>query len=213
MKRLWLALAVVMVFSFAVLGWIGTRIYQEMPPIPGAGRHRRRRGRGRRAATIARGPERLAVAGRHGGRLDLGTRQLRRPRLDGRLAASRGDLHPRRLGAAPSTARRYDELDAGAAGRAARAAAPDACGRTRYDPATQTVTVEPVRAQRVRGEPARTTRTCSARASAEYAIPRGARERSRAAAAAGGLLLLDRLGGGRRTGPGDDVTLHEQLAA
>ena len=34
MKRLWLLLAGVMVLSFAVLGWIGTRIYQEMPPIP-----------------------------------------------------------------------------------------------------------------------------------------------------------------------------------
>jgi nitric oxide reductase subunit B len=34
MKRLWLAFVLVMAVSFAVLGWIGTRIYQEMPPIP-----------------------------------------------------------------------------------------------------------------------------------------------------------------------------------
>ena len=34
MKRLWIALAVVTVLSFSVLGWIGTRIFQEMPPIP-----------------------------------------------------------------------------------------------------------------------------------------------------------------------------------
>lgn len=34
MKRLWLFFGFVMVFSFLVLGWIGTRIYQEMPPIP-----------------------------------------------------------------------------------------------------------------------------------------------------------------------------------
>ena len=34
MNRLWLGFVVVMVVSFAVLGWIGTRIYQEMPPIP-----------------------------------------------------------------------------------------------------------------------------------------------------------------------------------
>jgi len=34
MKKLWTSFAVVFVFSFAVLGWIGTRIYQEMPPIP-----------------------------------------------------------------------------------------------------------------------------------------------------------------------------------
>ncbi|HEY0981419.1 MAG TPA: nitric-oxide reductase large subunit, partial [Schlesneria sp.] len=34
MKRLWTAFILVMVLSFLVLGWIGTRIYQEMPPIP-----------------------------------------------------------------------------------------------------------------------------------------------------------------------------------
>lgn len=34
MKRLWIAFALVMVLSFLVLGWIGTRIHQEMPPLP-----------------------------------------------------------------------------------------------------------------------------------------------------------------------------------
>ena len=34
MKRLWIAFTLVMVLSFLVLGWIGTRIYQEMPPRP-----------------------------------------------------------------------------------------------------------------------------------------------------------------------------------
>ncbi|OJW19813.1 MAG: nitric oxide reductase large subunit [Planctomycetales bacterium 71-10] len=34
MRRLWLAFVAVMVSSFLVLGWIGARIYQEMPPIP-----------------------------------------------------------------------------------------------------------------------------------------------------------------------------------
>jgi len=34
MKRLWIAFAVVIVISFSILGWIGTRIYQEKPPIP-----------------------------------------------------------------------------------------------------------------------------------------------------------------------------------
>src|SRR5215213_5573181 len=33
MKRLWLLFASVLVISFAVLGWIGTRIYQQVPPI------------------------------------------------------------------------------------------------------------------------------------------------------------------------------------
>ena len=34
MKKLWISFAVVFTLSFAVLGWIGTRIYQQMPPIP-----------------------------------------------------------------------------------------------------------------------------------------------------------------------------------
>ncbi|MBL0159973.1 MAG: nitric-oxide reductase large subunit [Bryobacterales bacterium] len=34
MKKLWIAFAAVLVISFSVLGWIGTRIYQEAPPIP-----------------------------------------------------------------------------------------------------------------------------------------------------------------------------------
>jgi len=34
MKRLWTVLIAVMIFGFVVLGWVGTRIYQEMPPIP-----------------------------------------------------------------------------------------------------------------------------------------------------------------------------------
>jgi len=33
MKRLWIGFTLVMVFSFLVLGWIGTRIYQEKPPL------------------------------------------------------------------------------------------------------------------------------------------------------------------------------------
>ena len=34
MKKLWLSALIVVVASFGVLGWIGTRIYQQMPPIP-----------------------------------------------------------------------------------------------------------------------------------------------------------------------------------
>jgi len=34
MKKLWFSFAVVFSLSFAVLGWIGTRVYQQMPPIP-----------------------------------------------------------------------------------------------------------------------------------------------------------------------------------
>src|SRR5215470_15470358 len=34
MKKLWIIGGIVVATSFAVLGWIGSRIYQEMPPIP-----------------------------------------------------------------------------------------------------------------------------------------------------------------------------------
>jgi nitric oxide reductase subunit B len=34
MKRLWALFAIVLIVSFAVLSWIGTRIYEESPPIP-----------------------------------------------------------------------------------------------------------------------------------------------------------------------------------
>lgn len=34
MRRIWIAFTLVLVLSFLVLGWIGTRIYQEMPPLP-----------------------------------------------------------------------------------------------------------------------------------------------------------------------------------
>ena len=34
MRRLWIAFTLVMLVSFLVLGWIGTRIYQEAPPLP-----------------------------------------------------------------------------------------------------------------------------------------------------------------------------------
>jgi nitric oxide reductase subunit B len=34
MRRLWIAFLVVVVASFAVLGWVGTRVYQQAPPLP-----------------------------------------------------------------------------------------------------------------------------------------------------------------------------------
>lgn len=34
MKKLWIILAAVFVFSFAVLGWIGTEIFRQVPPVP-----------------------------------------------------------------------------------------------------------------------------------------------------------------------------------
>jgi nitric oxide reductase subunit B len=34
MKKYWIAFTLVIVVSFAVLSWVGVRIYQEKPPIP-----------------------------------------------------------------------------------------------------------------------------------------------------------------------------------
>jgi nitric oxide reductase subunit B len=34
MKKYWVAFTVIVVISFSILGWVGTRIYQEAPPIP-----------------------------------------------------------------------------------------------------------------------------------------------------------------------------------
>src|SRR5215470_2714505 len=34
MRKLWILLTAVIVFSFAILGWIGTEIFREAPPVP-----------------------------------------------------------------------------------------------------------------------------------------------------------------------------------
>ena len=87
-RKLWIGLAVLLAVSFAALLWVGGEIHRVMPPIPTAvvtaegrddlhaRRHRER-------------PAGLAVDRRPAARLDLGTRQLCRAGLDGRLAASR----------------------------------------------------------------------------------------------------------------------------
>ena len=34
MKRLWLVFIAIFVFSFAILGWIGSEVFRQKPPIP-----------------------------------------------------------------------------------------------------------------------------------------------------------------------------------
>ena len=34
MKRLWMIFIAIFVFSFAILGWIGSEVYRQRPPIP-----------------------------------------------------------------------------------------------------------------------------------------------------------------------------------
>ena len=96
MKKLWISFAVVLVVSFAVLSWIGTRIYQEMPPIPDQvvstdGKVVIASG------DIGRGQNVWQALGGMEVGSDLGTRQLCRAGLDRRLAAPRSHVRPRRL--------------------------------------------------------------------------------------------------------------------
>ena len=34
MKKLWIILICIFIFSFAILGWVGTEIFRQAPPIP-----------------------------------------------------------------------------------------------------------------------------------------------------------------------------------
>ena len=34
MRKLWLIFIAIFVFSFAILGWVGTEIFRQAPPIP-----------------------------------------------------------------------------------------------------------------------------------------------------------------------------------
>ena len=84
-KRYWVALAIVIIGSFAVLGGVGRKMISEAPPIPRCLHHRR-------AASLHRQfhhrwPGCLAVHRRTGNRHSLGSRRLCRARLERRLAA------------------------------------------------------------------------------------------------------------------------------
>ena len=96
-KKLWIALGMVMVVSFAVLGGVGIKILTSAPPIPSQVLVAWRRGpiRRRRHSGWTR---RLAIHRRPGGWHHLGPRILRGAGLVGRLAASRMHVRPRPLG-------------------------------------------------------------------------------------------------------------------
>ena len=85
-KRYWVALAIVIIGSFAVLGGVGRKMISEAPPIPdvysakwAASFHRQFHHRRTRC---------LAVHRRTGDRYRLGSRRLCCARLERRLAAS-----------------------------------------------------------------------------------------------------------------------------
>src|SRR4051812_9803481 len=97
MKKLWISFAVVLLGSFAILGWIGTRIYQQMPPIPARVVDTSGAvvvadgdiGRGQNVWQALGGMELGSIWG-HGSYVA--------PRLGCRLAASGGSVRPERVG-------------------------------------------------------------------------------------------------------------------
>ena len=193
-RTLWLSFGAVVVLSFAVLGWTGVRIYQEAPPIPervvttdgqviiGAGEISPARTSGSRwAAWRSARSGATAATSRPTGRPTGCTARSSSSSTTGRRA---------------STAASYAQLDARAAGRAAASGSSELMrDATRYDPATGTLTIDPVRAQRLRGERRALRRRLRATGATEYAIPAGALTDPERLRAAGGLLLLDLVGG------------------
>ena len=200
MQRLWLAFAAVLVVSFAVLGWIGTRIYQEMPPLPDPRRDHGRHsvivdagdiGRGQNVWQSMGGMEVGSIWG-HGSYVapDWTADWLHREAvfmLDEWAQAEFGKA--------------YAELDRRRAGAACAAGSRRSMRTNTYDPATRTRHDRPGARAGLRGQPARTTPTSSCKGNAAYAIPAGAVTDPGAHAAAGRVLLLDLLGRRRRTGP------------
>ena len=95
-KKLWIALGLVLIVSFAVLGGVGSRSSRARRPF------RRRfwwlEGRPYSTAATFRTDKRLAIDRRPGGWHRLGPRIVRGARLVGRLAASRMHVHPGPLG-------------------------------------------------------------------------------------------------------------------
>jgi nitric oxide reductase subunit B len=170
MRRLWGVLGTICALEFAVLGWLGTRIYQEMPPIP------------ERVVTtdgvVVVGEGRIAegqnVWQTLGG-MDVGS-------IWGHGGYVAPDwtadwLHREAVFLLDAWA-----VDEGAASYAALAPEAQAAlrerlrrtlGANRYDPRTQTLTVEPVRARAYRSNAAHYADVFS-RGRSDYAIPRGA---------------------------------------
>ncbi len=209
MRRLAIAAAVIVLFGFGVLGWVGTRIYQEMPPIPDrvvssdgtvvfdAGEIER----GQNVWQSMGGMEVGSIWG-HGSYVapDWTADWLHRESgriLDDWANAERG--------------RPYRDLDVET--QAALGARLQALMRAnRYDPATRTLTVEPVRAAAVRRALADYYADVFRDGRSDYAIPRGAvTDPARLHALAAFVFWTAWAAAAKR--PGDGRQLHEQLAA
>ncbi len=169
MNRLWTALAIVLLFGFTVLGWVGSRIYQDVPPIPerivaSDGQVVASEGAIRRGQAVWQtlGGMELGSIWGHGSYVapDWTAEWLHRE-----CALILDDW------ARSEQSRPYAEL-----GPETQAALRERLRLTlranRYDPTTGTLTIEPVRARAFEAN-ARHFATVFSQGRPEYAIPRG----------------------------------------
>ena len=197
MRKFWLAFTAVVVLSFLVLGWMGVRIYQAGAADSARGRHHGRRG-GHSGGRDRGRPERLAVDGRHGAGFDLGARQLRRARLDRRLAAPRGGVHPRRVGGG-GRAGDVRPVCRPSSRRRCRRGCSRRCEPTRYDPSSGVLRIDPARGKAFAANAAHYADVFT-RGRPEYAIPR-ARSPTRSSCGSCRRSSSGRRGRPRPTGP------------
>ncbi len=209
-RRLWIGFAAVVITSFAVLGWIGTRIYQEAPPIPDR-------------VVTADGTELIGPGAIQAGQnvwQSLGGMEVGSVWGHGSYVApdwTADWLHREAIfildrWAQPSSGPSTPTLDGGAAGRSFEGRlATAACGPTPTTRPRGRSPSIPIRAAGVRGEPRALRATCSRNGTGRVRHPGGRGDRPRPPAAAVGLLLLDRVG--RVHEPARRQRhLHEQLA-
>ena len=211
MRRLWIGLAAVLVISFAVLGWIGSRIYQEAPPIPervvsDSGRVLFTRGEVSAGQDVWRslGGMELGSVWGHGAYVapDWTADWLHRE-LEAVL-----DAWSRRIHGTP-----YAELDAESAA-ALRQRLRDEYRANRYDASTRTITVSDTRADAI-VQTAAYYEQLFREGREEYALPRGSVTDPARAHALGAFFFWSAWAAATNR-PGDDVTYtsnwpHEPL--
>ena len=208
MKRLWLAFGIVVLISFSVLGWVGTRIYQEAPPIPDQ--------------VVATDGQVVIPGG------DIGKGQNVWQAMGGMEVGSiwgHGSyvapdwsadwLHRECVfilnnWATATYRKEFDQIEPEQQAQLQKRL--ERLMRTNtFDPATHTITVDPVRARAFESN-LRHYADVFGNGNTNYAIPKGAAERPGQAAPVGRFLLLDLLGGVHQP-PWGRTLLHEQLAA
>ena len=214
MRRLWIAFTTVLVVAFAVLGWIGMRIYQEMPPIPD--RVVTTDGRSCSSPATSRAGQNVwqSMGGMEVGSI-WGHGSYVAPDwtadwLHREIASSSSTLGRRRARAA-----RTRRSTPRAAGAPARARCALLMRTNTYDPATERSRRRRCARRRSR-RTAGTTRDVFGNGRSDYAIPAGRRHRSGAAAAARAPSSSGRRGRRPPTGPATHVTYtsnwpHEPL--